>query len=183
VDLSKNLPRARRASSQPLRTTFIITLPTWQTVSSGFFFRQPFSDACKEQVADRRQDQVTFQAGVTPSLVLIEADLALLVLEASLDAPARESYEQQGVDAGLGIGVTDEEFDRLGLEYVACDDQVQALTWKAIFSSDRDESVSVFPNRGAFLGVLDVQASPGLGAHLFVLEQLVDALRARASRN
>src|ERR1700676_1409094 len=71
---------------------------SWHTVNSRFF--PPFLPYLgEEQVADRRQHQVAFQAQIAPALVLIQADLALVVLKTALHSPTRKSHQQQGPDS------------------------------------------------------------------------------------
>src|SRR3954469_15760427 len=61
---------------------------TWHSVSSGFSPPELLTHPRQEQVAEAAQDQVAFQPPVPPPLVLVQPDLALLVLEAPLDVPA-----------------------------------------------------------------------------------------------
>src|SRR5512135_3705866 len=83
---------------------------TWHSVSSGFFPPELLPHPCQEQVADRTERQVTLQAHVPPPLVVIQPDLAFLVLEAAFHAPAREPDQQQLPDRGPRRGVTDWSF-------------------------------------------------------------------------
>src|SRR5262245_24776039 len=80
-----------RSDCHQLRTTAAIAVCTWQTVSSGFFPPQVLMDPRQEQVAHRREDQVTLQALIPSAFVVVQPQLAFLVLETTLDAPARES--------------------------------------------------------------------------------------------
>ena len=59
----------------------------WHSVSSRFFPPELLTHPRQEQVAHAAQDQVAFQPPVAPTLVLIQADLPLLVLETALDPP------------------------------------------------------------------------------------------------
>src|SRR5437763_3932574 len=63
---------------------------TWHSVSPGFFPPVLLPHSRQEQVAHAAQDQVASQPPVTPPLILIQSDLALLVFEATLHRPARE---------------------------------------------------------------------------------------------
>src|SRR3954470_15659188 len=77
------------------RTKADVAVCSWQTVSSGSFFRPSLPHPRQEQVAHRRDDQVAFQPQIAAPLVLVQADLALVVLEAPFHAPAREGHQQQ----------------------------------------------------------------------------------------
>src|SRR4051812_44322888 len=66
-----------------------IAVCTWHSVNSGFFPPELLSHPRQEQVAHAAQDQVSFQTPITASFILVQPDLALLVLEATLDSPAR----------------------------------------------------------------------------------------------
>src|SRR5262245_571671 len=72
------------------RTRADIAVCSWQTVSSGFFFHRFLPHPRQEQVAHRRQEQVTFQPQVAAAFVLVQADLTLVVLEATFHTPPRE---------------------------------------------------------------------------------------------
>ena len=82
---------------------------SWQTVSSGFFPRPFLPHPRQEQVTHATEDEVTFQAQIPSSLILVQPDLALLILEAAFHSPPRESNQQQSVDAGAGRWIADEE--------------------------------------------------------------------------
>src|SRR5512135_1680492 len=71
---------------------------TWHSVNSGFFSPELLPHPRQEQVADHAQDQVAFQPLIAPALVLVQSDLALLVLEAALHAPPRERDQKQHTD-------------------------------------------------------------------------------------
>src|SRR5512142_3224488 len=90
----------RREDIPQQRTNAASAVCSWQTVSSGFFPPEFLAHPRQEQVAHRREDQVSLQPQVTPALVLVQPDLALLVLKTTLHAPAREGDQQQGPDAG-----------------------------------------------------------------------------------
>src|SRR5258708_5872025 len=79
----------RRLQARPechqLRTTAAIAVRNWQTVSSGFFPPKVLMNPRQEQVTHRRQNQVALQALVTPTFVMVQAQLALLILKAALD--------------------------------------------------------------------------------------------------
>src|SRR5882672_4768939 len=139
------------------RTNAATALCNWHTVTSvcaRFFF--PFlSHRGEKQVADRRQDQVTFQPQIAPALVLIQTDFTLVILKTTLDAPARKSDQQQGPDAGCQRRVADEELDLLGIQHIAGDDQMQALSGQSVLVFDRDERVLAFPYHRSLIPVLD----------------------------
>src|ERR1700722_10442038 len=59
----------------------------WHSVRSGFFPPELLPHPRQEQVADAAQNQVAFQTLVASALVLIQADLAFLVLKTALHAP------------------------------------------------------------------------------------------------
>lgn len=59
---------------------------TWHSVSSGFSPPEFLPHPRQEQVADGTQSQMAFQPHILATLVVIQADFALLVLEATLDA-------------------------------------------------------------------------------------------------
>src|SRR5215469_11080224 len=69
------------------RTNAAIAVCSWQTVSSGFFPPPFLTHSRQEQVAQAAEDQVSFQPQVAPSLVLVQTDLAFLVLEATFHSP------------------------------------------------------------------------------------------------
>jgi len=74
---------------------------TWHFVTSGFFFPQVLSHSRQEQETDRADHQMTFQSQVSSALVVIQAHLSFLVLEATLHVPPREAHQQQRGDRGL----------------------------------------------------------------------------------
>src|SRR6516225_1365606 len=98
---------------------------SWQTVSSGFFPRPFQPHSRQEQVAHTTEDQVTFQAQVPSPLILIQSNLALLILEAAFDPPARESNQQESVNARSGRCIADEELHRPWAQHVASHQQVE----------------------------------------------------------
>src|SRR6516225_376781 len=63
---------------------------TWHSVRSGFFPPELLSHPRQEQVTDTAQDQVPLQPPVAPALVLVQPDLAFLVLETPFHPPPRE---------------------------------------------------------------------------------------------
>src|SRR5512142_595149 len=150
---------------------------TWHSVSSGFFPPELLPHPCQEQVADRTERQVTLQAHVPPPLIVIQPDLAFLVLEAAFHAPAREPDQQQLPDRGLRRGVTDEELHLRGVPDVAGDDQVHRLTRQAVFALRGEPAVLDLPDHRPLVSVLDTPASPGLIPQLTPGEELIDALR------
>src|SRR5271165_1082472 len=62
----------------------------WHSVSSRFFPPKFLPHPRQKQITDGTQDQVAFEPLVTPALVLVQADLALLVLKTALNPPPRE---------------------------------------------------------------------------------------------
>ena len=89
---------------------------TWHSVTSGFFFPQVLSHSRQEQETDRADHQMTFQSLVSSALVVIQAHLSFLVLEATLHVPPREAHQQHRGDRGLRSRVADEELDLLGIK-------------------------------------------------------------------
>src|SRR5271165_957106 len=67
---------------------------TWHTVNSDFSPPQPLFGDGQEQVTYRAEDQVAFEPRIASSFVMVQTDLALAVLEAPLDAPAREGHQE-----------------------------------------------------------------------------------------
>jgi hypothetical protein len=100
---------------------------TWHSVSSGFFPPKFLSHSREEQVTHTAQDQVAFQPPVPPSLVLVQPDLTLLVLEAPLHWPAREGHQQHRRDSRPLGCVAHEELPLVGVQDVAGDNQVHRL--------------------------------------------------------
>src|SRR3954447_20809392 len=92
--LSSSFSEGRWPSHQ-LGISAAIAVCTWHSVSSGFPPPELLSHPRQEQVAHAAQDQVTFQAPVSPAFILVQPDLALLVLETTLDSPTREPHQQQ----------------------------------------------------------------------------------------
>src|SRR5215471_1546103 len=147
---------------------------SWHTVSSGFF--PPLgSHTGQEQVADGRQDQVSFQSQVAPAFVLIQTDLALVVFETTFHTPSGEGDQQQGADSCLGRCIAHEEFDLGGIQHVACDDQMQSCPWQAVLVLDRDECVLALPYHRSFFPILDAPGLPGLIAQCSIFQQRIDA--------
>src|SRR4051812_33370808 len=80
----------RRDVNPQERTNAAIAVCSWHTVSPGTFSPPFLPHPRQEQVAHRANDHVPFQAQVPSALVLIQPDLALLVLEATPHPPPRE---------------------------------------------------------------------------------------------
>ena len=77
----------------------------------------------QEQVTEAGQDQVARNGLETPNLEVIQTQFSFAVLKKTLDPPATEGHQQQGVDRG-GVGrIAQEEFDFFGLEYLASEQQ------------------------------------------------------------
>src|SRR5271165_2610038 len=128
------------------RTKAAIAVWSWQTVSSGFFFCPFLSHACQEQVAYRRENQMAFQPQIAATLKLIQADLALVVLEATFHSPAREGHQKQGLHAGLRWCLGDEELHVLGLQDIAGHQQVELLAGEAVDVFHSNHNVFTFPH-------------------------------------
>ncbi len=90
----------------------------WQTVNSDFFPPQPLVGLGQEQVADRTENQMTFESRIASPLVVIQADLALAVLEAPFHAPTREGGQENGADRNIGRRITHEELQFRGIKYI-----------------------------------------------------------------
>ncbi len=73
---------------------------------------------------------MTFQPRVTLALVLVQPDLTLLVLKATLHAPAREGDQQQSPDAGPHRRVAHEALHRGRVQNLAGEQQVERLPGK-----------------------------------------------------
>src|SRR6516164_1119110 len=154
---------------------------SWQTVSSGFFPRPFLPHPGQEQVAHATEDQVTFQAQVPSPLILIQPDLALLILEAAFDSPSRESNDQQSVNARARRCIADEELHLLRVQYVASHQQVERFTGQTVGSLDRQPYALALPDHRSFLPVLDAESLPRLIPELRILEQLVDPASGSAA--
>src|SRR5512142_2980383 len=99
----------RRDDNPHERTSAASAVCSWQTVSSGLFSPPFLTHTCQEQVAHRRQDQVTLQPQIASPLVLVQPDLAFVVLKATLHPPAREGDQKQSPNAGPRRRVAHEE--------------------------------------------------------------------------
>src|SRR5271170_6180943 len=163
------------------RTKAAIAVCNWQMVSSGFFFPPVLTHASQEQVAYRRDDEVAFQPQIATPLVLIQTDLALVVLETTFHTPARERHQQQGLQTGLYGAVADEELQFVRLQDVARHHQVESLAGQPLGVFDGDHGVLTFPYHGPLLTILDVEPLPRLIAEPLVAEQFVDPPRWRAA--
>ena len=62
-----SMAAARLLSDQPLNSAETAVC-TWQTVSSGFFFRKRISSARQEKITDGSDRQMTLQADVAPRI-------------------------------------------------------------------------------------------------------------------
>src|SRR5271165_4106201 len=134
--LASSFSSARGDDKPQERTSAAIAVCNWQTVSSGFSPPRFLSHSRQEQVAHRRQNQVAFQSQVAAAFVLIQADLALLVLKATFHTPARECHQEQDLDAGLRGCAAHEEFQLAGIKDVSGHQQVKGLTRQAVISFD-----------------------------------------------
>jgi len=147
---------------------------TWHSVTSGFFFPQVLSHSRQEQETDRADHQMTFQSQVSSALVVIQAHLSFLVLEATLDVPPREAHQQHRSDRGLRSRVADEELDLLGIQDIPSDQQVQRFAREAVLILGEEPGVLDLPNHRPFLPILDPPTSPGLVPEFAPVEHLVD---------
>src|SRR6478736_1618480 len=166
-----------RTDCHQLQTTAAIALCNWQTVNSGFFPPQLLMHPRQEQIAHRGQNQVAFQTPITPTFVMVQAQLALLILKAALDAPARESHQQQLVNRSLRRRVADEVFGFRRMQNVASDDPVMHFSGQTVFVLRLNQRMLDLPHHGATLAVLDPITLPGLVAHRRVPEQVFEKQR------
>ena len=180
---SMSLVDARPLSHQ-LRTNEPVAVWTWHTVNSGFFPPQLFADSSQEQVTHAGENQVSLEPQPPAAFPLVEPDLLFLISKTSLHAPTRESDQQHGRDICLGRCVAHEEFDFIGIQYVACDNQMQFDARQAFFVFDRDASSFHFPDNGTFLAILNTIPQPGLISQCGrMLQQVFDAACLGASRD
>src|SRR5512135_523667 len=149
---------------------------TWHSVSSDFFPPELPTHPRQEQGADRAECQVTLQAHVPPAFVVIQPDLSLLVLEATLHTPPREPNQQQRPDRGLRRCVADEELHLRGVQDIAGDDQMHRFAWQTVLPLGSESAVLDLPDHRPLVAVLDTPAPPGLVAEFTPGEQLVDPL-------
>src|SRR5512135_2528025 len=156
------------------RTSAATAVCSWQTVSSGFFPPEFLAHPRQQQVTHRRENQVALQPRVTPALILVQADLALLVLETAFHTPAREGDQQQGPDAGPRRRVAHEELHLVRVQHIAGDQQVKGLTRQAVGPLDRQHHVLALPDHRPLLAVLDAEPLPRPVPESRVVEQFVD---------
>src|SRR3954470_8737117 len=152
--LSSSLSTFFRSEIHHDLTKAAVAVCSWQTVSSGFFFRPSLPHPRQEQVAHRRDDQVAFQPQVAAPLVLIQADLALVVLETPLHTPAREGHQQQDPHRRPRRRVAHEELHLLGVQDIAGHHQVEPLPGQPVGVPRCEHDVLTFPHHGALLAVL-----------------------------
>lgn len=76
-------------------TTARVAARTWQTVTCGFFPRQPRAGRGQKQVTHRRQNQMPLQPQPETALPVRQPNLAFLVLETALDRPTQEGNLEQ----------------------------------------------------------------------------------------
>src|SRR5271165_6998955 len=146
---------------------------TWHSVTSGFFFPQVLSHPRQEQETDRADHQMTFQSQVSSALVVIQAHLSFLVLEATLHVPPREAHQQHRGDRGLRSRVADEELDLPGIQDISSDQQVQRFAREAVLILGEEPGVLDLPNHRPFLPILDPPTSPGLVPEFAPVEPFV----------
>src|ERR1700728_236624 len=145
----------------------------WQTVRFGFF--PPFlSHLGQEQVAHHRQHQMAFQSDVASALVLVQADFAFLVLEASFDTPARQGHQQQLAGTGFLGRVTEEKLELSLMEHVAGDEQMQLFSGQTLLVFDGQKHLLAFPHDRPVFALLDTPTLPGLLLDLGVVQPVID---------
>src|SRR5512142_2153958 len=79
---ASSLSTAWASDSHQERTKAATAVCSWQTVRSGFFPPPLLPHPRQEQQAHRREEQVAFQPHMAPALVVLQADLAFVILEA-----------------------------------------------------------------------------------------------------
>ena len=83
-------------------------------------------------MADTAHDQVTLDADVPADFEVIHAELALAVLEHSLNSPAAERDEKQHLHRRLFRRIAKEVLDFIEIEHVPGDDQVMRSSGKSV---------------------------------------------------
>src|SRR6202453_3846527 len=171
-----------RSLSHQLGISAAIAVCTWHSVSSGFFPPEFLSHPRQEQVAHATQNQVAFQSLVTTPFVLIQPDLRFLILETTLDSPARETHQQQLLDRRLRGGVAHEELHLLDVQDVASHHQVHRFARHPVLVLGGEKGVLELPDHRPLLTVLDPPALPRLISKGGLLQELLDPLcRAAAA--
>src|SRR5512142_3080233 len=166
----------RRDDNPHERTSAASAVCSWQTVSSELFSPPFLTHTRQEQVAHRRQDQVTLQPQIASPLVLVQPDLALVVLKATLHPPAREGDQKQSPNAGPRRRVAHEELHLVRVQHIAGDQQVKGLTRQAVGPLDRQHHVLALPDHRPLLAILDPEPLPRLVPQPWGLEQFVNPL-------
>ena len=96
---------------------------TCGSVTSGFFPPQPLGLAGEEQVADLRDQQMSFEGRIAPDLEVRQAQFALLILQAALDGPAAEGDMQHHRQRDSRARVAHEVLHLVAIQHMAGDHQ------------------------------------------------------------
>src|SRR5512144_696224 len=147
-----------------------MVVPLATGVSGNDDYRRVFG------VRNRAPKDRLFRTAPTPALILVQADLALLVLETAFHTPAREGDPQQGPDAGPRRRVAHEELHLVRVQHIAGDEQVKGLTRQAVGPLDRQHHVLALPDHRPLLAILDPEPLPRLVPQPWGVEQFVNPL-------
>ena len=95
---------------------------TCGTVRAAFFFPEPQAGRDQEVMREEAQGDVMVPADPAPHLVVVQAALALTLLDGPLDRPTRRAALGQSLRRGVGGGVGEEGLElRAGAEAAAQD--------------------------------------------------------------
>ena len=100
-----------------------VAMWTCGNVISGFFPPQPLRLTCEKQMADLRNQQMTFQCRITPHLEVRQPQFAFFVLQTALDGPAPERHMQDRRERNARSRIAEKVFDLVGIEHVPRDHQ------------------------------------------------------------
>jgi len=137
---------------------------TWHRVISGFFPPQPLGLAGQEKMADLSDRQVSHDGVVLADLEVAHAQFVLLVLQAALDGPAGEGDMQNGFERRARRGIGEEVFFLARIQDVASIDEPIRAEHLTIASQPEGRAFD-FPDHRSFVGVLEIDALPGLPQH------------------
>ena len=145
--LASSFSSARGDDKPQERTNAATAVCTWHTVSSGF---SPPS-SCRTATGTG-SSPTTGSSGVSipvaPALVLIQADLALLVLEATFHTPPREGHQEQNLRPGPRGALLTKNFSSPGS--VRCGPPAgERLARQAVLPFDRQHHVACIPRPSA----------------------------------